>query len=192
MASWFINLGFSPTYDYPYRGRPYRSHPRDPDANGAVVNETLSGYVVYGADTLDGILRFEKKTVLLATTDSGQNESHKFKLKKKELIYISATNEDKKQLTLVRLKDEPKKLHRLIHEGRLSIYDTRRDFLYKPDDVDIESLTVVYDGHTEKLKGSPGQVMNQLTSLVNSLYGIKLDPSKFTWNELLIYVDKLD
>lgn len=194
---WSLGMGFmySPNYGYyPPVNNSYGSNSYD-NNNGGVVDETLEGYVVYARDTLQGEVTLGHKAIFLEKTDSGHNYDYKFRMNQKQLACVNVTNDDNKQLNLVRLKDDHKHLYRVIHEGRLNIYDEKHDFIYRPDDVDIRSLVVVYNGRTIHLNGSslaPDDIKERLAGLVNAAYEMKLDAAKFRWNELLIYIDKLD
>ncbi len=165
------------------------------NGSGGVVLEKLEGFVVYAFDTLRGSITLDHNSISLEKTDSGRNYDYKFKPKQKHLTCVSVNNEDNKHLELVRIKNDENGLYRIVHEGRLNIYDEKHDFIYQPDDIDIRNLVVVYNGKPIYLKGSSmtvDEIKERLVGLVNSAYESKLNASKINWNELLIYIDKLD
>ena len=179
---------YSPSY-YPGNSPAYANNQNNEQLN----HEPMDGFVVFYNDTLSGAVTVAKRSISLETTDSGRNYDYKFHQKDQGVQYVTVYNEDDKQLSLVRLKDEPKKLWRVIHTGKLNIYDDRRGFIYKPGDIDVKSLTVSYNGETASLhSNSVNDTKEWLTEYVNRAYGSSLDPKKFNWNELLIYIDKLD
>ena len=131
--------------------------------------------------------------ILVETADTARGYDYKFRIKKPGLDYVTVYNDDNKQINLVRLKDEPKTLYRVIHEGKLNIYDERHDFIYRPEDVDARTLIVVYNGEIVHLHGhSLEREKERLAAFVNKAYGTDLDPQKYNWKQLLIYIDKLD
>ena len=188
-----MGIAYTPNYSYypPVYNDGYGSS--SDNYSGGVVEDQVNGYVVYAMDTLRGLVTLGHKTISLENRDSGRNYDYKFRINQKQLTAVWATNDERKQLDLVRLKNDHKQLWRLIHEGKLNIYDTRHDFIYRPDDIDIRSLAIVYNGKTIKLEAySPTEAKERLTGLVNTAYEVKLDAGKYSWNELLIYIDKLD
>ncbi len=187
-----MRIGFTPNYGYgPTAGYHYnRTNPHN--NTGGTVEDNLEGYVVYAQDTLRGHITFNKKAIYLQKTDSGTNYDYKFKPGQSMLTAVWVVNEDNKQLDLVRLKEKPKKLWRLIHEGKLNLYDRRRDFIYQTEDIDINNLLAVSNGNEIDLSSTTDEAKESLTALINTTYGTNLDATRITWKELLIYIDKLD
>jgi len=184
-SSWSLGMGYmyAPSYNY---GTPNNNY--NPGGE-----EPLDGYVVFEHDTISGDIIIKQNAILLSAADSTKGYDYVFKIKKPGLTCVTAFNDDNKALNLVRLKDNPKKLWRIVHEGVLMIYDGRHDFIYRPEDVDLRTLMVVYNTQEQSINSpSPGKTKDWLTGLVNQIYGQKLNPKDFTWSELLIYIDKLD
>ena len=187
-------LGFSMMYspNYPYS----TSGPSNSDDQGYSDNymeDDLEGFVVYAHDTLSGAVTLRTNTVYLATTDSGRKYDYTFRARDKELAYVSAFNSEDKQVKLVRLDKNSRKLWRVVHEGKLNLYDDDHRFIYRPEDIDKMSLVAEFNGETKSLKSFSGtKSKEQLAEYMNAAYGLHLDPKNFTWNQLLIYLDKLD
>ena len=78
----------------------------------------------------------------------------------------------------------------MVHEGKLNLYDYSHGFIYRPGDIDRMSLMAAFNGDTKTFYSVKNK--EQLIDYVNQAYGLQLDPKNFTWNQLLIYVDKLD
>ena len=188
---------------YPYFGMwsvgygmlytPHYNNTAPVNNSGQAEEVTMDGYAVYEHDTIQGRVTLTPRMVLVAAKDSSNNYNYRFKLKKEGLESVTLYNNDNKELSLIRLQDEPKKLWRVVHEGKLNLYDDRRGFIYSPDDIDRHSLKVVWNGSAASLGyHSETDTKERLTQYVNKAYGLNLKPSDFTWKELLIYIDKLD
>jgi len=200
----YYYYGYAPFYNYPYFGMwsfgmgityspSYSTAPPPSNNYGPQSNEPLDGYVVFEHDTLSGDITIRPNSISLVTADSVRGYDYVFKIKKPGLTCVTAYNEDDKQLNLVRLQSDPKKLWRVVHTGKLSLYDERHGFIYRPEDVDVKSLTVVYEGHEESLNSSSAnETKNWLTDYVNKAYGLNLNAKDYNWNSLLIYIDRLD
>jgi len=82
---------------------------------------------------------------------------------------------------------------RVIHEGKLNIYDDRVQYIYKPSDIDKNLIMVSYDGVVDDLSSFfTENTKRDLIGYVNDIYGLHLNPKKLTWQELLVKVDMLD
>ncbi len=202
MWSFGTSFFYSPHYGYGgmgYGGGGYGGGSSDNNNYSENSNELegfeMQGFVVYEHDTIPGIVTLEKNKVEIDNVDSGKHYDYSFKMKKAGLTYITVYESDSSnnQLNLVRLPGDKKNLWRVVHEGKLNIYDKRRGFLYAPDDVDMKSIKVEYNGQSEALyTHSVSDAKRKLTEYVNRAYGSNLEPNKFSWKELLIYIDKLD
>jgi hypothetical protein len=187
---WYFgaNYGYAPHY--------YSQTPSNyENGNNELYNDgPMEGFVVYEHDTITGDITMTKNAVSLETSDSGKNYDYKFRLKQKGLQYVTVYNnsDSNSQLNLVRLKDD-KRLLRIVHEGKLNIYDTRHGFIHTPEDIDVNTIMIVYNGQQESIHSSSVEKTKEwLTEYVNKAYNLQLQPRNFTWKELLIYIDKLD
>jgi len=183
----YFGFMYSPSY-YPVSS-PYYSENNE----SQISRQPMDGFVVFYNDTLSGAVTVAKRAISMETRDSGKDYDYRFHEKDPGLQYVTVYNDDDKQMNLVRLKGDTKKLWRVIHTGKLNIYDGRRGFIYKPEDVELKTLTVYYNGEISSLNSSSVKKAKEwLTNYVNRAYGLSLDPRDFSWKELLIYVDKLD
>ncbi len=186
---WSFGANFMYTPHY-YGNNPYNS----PNNTQDDVVEPAAGFVVYEHDTISGNVTLKNNVVSLHAQDSARAYDYTFRTKKRGLQYVTVygNTDSSNQLNLQRLSGN-KKLMRVLHVGKLNIYDERYGFLYAPEDVDITSLTVVYNGQEDALNSSSKpKTKVWLTDWVNKVYGLELNPKDFTWRELLLYVDKLD
>jgi len=188
MWSLAFNMMYSPSY--PYMAG---SSGNNDDYSNNNLEDDLEGYAVYAHDTISGTLTLKPNAILLATSDSGKDYDYTFKIRDKELEYVTAFNSEDKQVKLVRLEKNRKKLWRVVHEGKLNLYDDDHGFIYRPEDIDKMFLVARFNGTTKTLNSFYGvKSKEQLTEYVNEAYGLHLDPKNFSWNQLLIYLDKLD
>ena len=189
MYSFGFGYMYAPNYYYPASSPNYANSSNEDQLS----RQPMDGFVVFYNDTLSGAVTVGSRAISMETTDSGKDYDYRFHEKDPGLQYVTVYNEDDKQLNLVRLKGDTKKLWRVIHTGKLNIYDSRRGFIYKPEDIDLKSLTISYNGEVSSLHSSSVSATKEwLTQYINQAYNLNLDPKKFSWNELLIYVDKLD
>ena len=84
------------------------------------------------------------------------------------------------------------KISRIIHCGKLSIYDDHYNFL-TPANVHRAKMTAEYNGQVKAQKSFlESESKQQLVESINSAYGLQLDAKDFTWSQLLSYLDSLD
>lgn len=151
------------------------------------------GYIVYKDDTIKGLIMMGQNEVYLEhPISAGYSTFYSLRLKERELKTIMMYNADKKPLCLTRIKDGDKKMMRLIHEGKLNVYDDRVGYIYKPSDIDPFYIVVEHNGEVENLGsfGSEG-TRKDLIAYINDIYGMQL-PYKTGWDVLLRTMDGLD
>lgn len=185
---------FTPNYGYasPNPGG-YDDNNGGPGNTPGITGLPENGYAVYAHDTIKGLVTVHPKNISVEATDSGKNYDYKFKVKDEELAIVTLFNEDNKELDLVKLSISQKKLWRVIHTGTLNLYDDHADFIYSPSDIAINHLVVNYNGSTYSLvSANSNEAKERLTEFVNRAYGKNLRARAFSWNELLVYIDKLD
>jgi len=155
--------------------------------------EEMKGYAVYENDTLKGAITIKGRTVSVKTADGQRDYDYTFRPNKKGLQYVEGYNNDSVELNLVRLKENDKKLWRVIHTGKLNVYDGGTGFIYRPEDVDASTILVVYNGEEISLHSHNRDVTKQrLTAFINKAYGTDVNPNNMSWKSLLIYLDKKD
>jgi len=207
---YYGSYGYAPFYDLyfsmwsfgaNFMYTPHYSSPATSDYNNGETgynaddnNESMRGFAVFERDTISGEITIAKNAVSLETADTARGYDYKFKMKQQGLQYVSVydNNDTNNQLNLVRLKND-KELLREVHVGKLNVYDGRHGFIYRPEDIDVSTLVVVYKGKEDAIHSSSvGKTKQWLTDYVNKAYNLQLKPNDFTWKELLIYIDKLD
>lgn len=161
----------------------------DSDAFRDLRKKICVGYLVYKGDTLDGVITCADNTVSLKT-DVSQDSTYMFDMSDTGLTTVSIS-ENKQTLIMVRLGN--KKLYRVFHYGKLTVYDSWYSFNYGSVKFFNKESKVAYDGRTEKLNTFwTTSVKRKLISYVNKVYGSDIKPSAYNRKELLAYVTKLD
>ncbi len=152
------------------------------------------GYLVYKKDTIWGVVTLSKEAVSLEKKlDQKHNFLCSYNLKDLNLKTVVMYNSDNKALCLTRVTKNDKKMMRLIHEGKLNIYDGRTDYVYTPGDIDKNLIKISYDNVVEDLSSFLTEnTKRDLILFVNDIYGTKLDAKTISWRDLLVKVDLLD
>ena len=166
----------------------------DWDKRLATVTKRTDGYVVYKNDTLRGLIVLTDAEVQVEQPiDEQYSTFYLFHLKNTDLKTIMMYNTDKKPLCLSRVTPKDKRMLRVVHSGKLNIYDDRIAFVYAPSDIDKNYIIISYDGVVDDLSSFLTEnTKRDLIGYVNDVYGIKIDPKTINWQELLTKVDMLD
>lgn len=152
------------------------------------------GYVVYNSDTIRGVISFTKFDVFIEQPINKEfSYYYQFNTRNLHLKAVTTYNVDNKPLYLVRVSPRSHKLFRLVHEGKLSIYDDRFSYIYDPGQVDKNLIVITYKGHVKEL-GSffTTSTKRNLIDHVNDVYGLDLEPWNISWKELLLTLDGLE
>lgn len=152
------------------------------------------GYIVFKGDTLHGIVQLSKTTLYFEQYQPhDQVKPYEIKLKNPDLQTIMVYNYDNKALCITKVQHDDKKMRRVIHKGKLNIYDDWMKYIYNPSDIDPYLLVVEYDGVVDELGTfTKGTMMRDLVAYVNDIYGLKLDARTMTWSKLMRQIDELD
>ena len=150
-------------------------------------NASFDGYLVYDKDTLSGILTVTNRSVTLEQPVDAQKEySYNAALSDKYLKEI-ALFKGSKELYMTRLADDDKRLWRIVHTGKLNIYDDMYSFL-NVGNIDTKHLRVSFAAQPAAAIKNKAQFINAL----NKAYGISLKNKDYSWKSLFNYIDRLD
>lgn len=176
-----------------YWNRPHTDY-RNGHRQMTTIYKQLDGYVVYKGDTLHGMMQLTKTTVYFEQYQRHDEvKPYVIKIKDTALHTIMVYNYDMKPLCITRVKPDDKKMHRVIHTGKLNIYDDWMKYIYKPSDIDPYLLVVEYNGEVDELGSfTKGTTMRDLVAYVNDIYSLKLDARNMTWAQLMRKIDELD
>ena len=116
------------------------------------TSRKANGYIVYRKDTIKGLIMLSLNGVYLDhTQNNGTGKFYDLKFKDRNLKTVMMYNADNKPLCLTRVQESDKKLMRLLHEGKLTVYDDWVGYVYTTEDVDPFLLVVSHNGEVETL-----------------------------------------
>ena len=163
--------------------------------NGLVsITKRCEGFVVYRGDTLHGLIILTVNEVMVEQPVGDElSNYHTFKLKNTDLETIMMYNFDKKPLCITRVSRNDKRMLRLVHCGKLNIYDDRIAYIYEPKDIDKNYIIISSEGVVDDLSSFLTEnTKRDLIGYVNDIYGLKIEPKTISWQDLLKKVDMLD
>jgi hypothetical protein len=139
---------------------------------------SFDGYIVFESDTIPGIVTITQNQVSLDTKKEGNKRRFYLADLKDPQLTAIAVFKGPKELHLVRLLPNDKHLYRLVHKGRLMLYDRSYNFL-TTENIKFPLLAVTKKG-LEKIKGK-----NELAEALYETYGLEIDNSKTSKEELI-------
>jgi len=146
------------------------------------------GYVVYMNDTVKGNVSVKDEKVKV---DIGLI-TKQYKMSDKGLQSIYLNNNDQ-VLFMTHLDNKGKKFYRLLHMGKLSLYDDRYDFSYKLRGIDVGDMMLAYSGKVEPLDPFPAlRSKKRLVASINKVYGMNLDYKEMKWEDVVACIHNLD
>ncbi len=144
---------------------------------------SFDGYIVYNSDTIPGIVTITQNQVSLDTKEYGNRKIfYQADLKNPKLTAITVFK-GPKELHLVRLFTNDKHLYRMVHKGKLMLYDRSYNFL-TTENIN-NSLLAVREKGIQKIKGKI-----ELAKTVNETYGLQIDVSKTSKKELIRIINR--
>jgi len=140
--------------------------------------------VIYNQDTINGSVQYKNKHFFVVSSDTSLKiDPDDLGLKSLTVHKLDTT------LMLVRLTPKDRQLYRVIHSGKLDVYDTRSDF--NRDARHINFLTIAQNGKVLPMGGFKSQ-RRWLAIYINQTYGALLSPKEASWEELLAYLNRMD
>ena len=171
-----------------YAGHHGRGH--DTDALVGLRKRIYSGYVVYGSDTLTGMIICTDNTISLKTS-ALQDSTVMYSIRDTNL-YNAVLTDNGQTVELTRLEDH--KLYRVLHAGKLSIYDNYFSMdRYSKKFFGADSRTRRLDNRSEELNSFwTTSVKKKLVNRINEVYGLALNPKDYHKKQLLNLIGTLD
>jgi hypothetical protein len=167
---------------------------REEETQRNLDNVLPDGYVVYKNDTIRGYIMVDKKDIYIKQFGGfGHDVERTFSTTNTDVTCVMLYNAEDKMMALVRLNAADRKLWRIVHEGKVNLYDDRIGFIYEPNDIDKDNLTIVCGGEVEHMKTFFGfDVKQSLIDDINHEYGAALNGKTSTWSQTLEFLDKQD
>ena len=159
--------------------------------DNSALNASLDGYVVYNNDTLTGIVTITHEAILLEQPiDSARGYAYTFSYKDDALKTV-VVFDGLKRLCLTRPQENGKELLRLLHTGKLNMYDDIYSFP-TVENIDKTRIKIGYNGKLKSLGAAVKDGRSPLVKAVNKAYGLKLQTADMNWYNLLLYINKLN
>jgi hypothetical protein len=149
---------------------------------------TFDGYVVYGHDTLTGMVTMDRKSVFFKPYTYANHSIGNYQLNDPLLLKI-AVFYGSTSLYFERISGY-EKLQRVIHTGKLSIYDGKFDFLAARN-INRSAIVVATSTEPAAVRLSGNAPKQALVDKVNAVYGLNIRSQDYNWTQLLAFVDNL-
>lgn len=145
---------------------------------------SFDGRIVYGADTMYGIVTIINKRVSIEHIHIKNKRTSSYTLADARLKAITLYK-GPKELHLERLSPQDKHLSRLVHAGTLTVYDHSYSFL-TADNVGHHLIMTTAGGYGD-IKNS-----DELVAAMNREYGLRLHAGQSSHRDLTILLNRLN
>lgn len=147
---------------------------------------SFDGYVVYQGDTLFGIVTITKHDVGIEHQSiTGGTRSTSYELMDKHLSAITVYK-GLKELNLVRVHPSDKRLSRVVHSGKLTMYDHKFSFLTARN-ISSRLQVVPVAGMPVKTKNT-----ETLITMVNTAYNLDIKKDEWENAKLFTVINRLN
>jgi hypothetical protein len=149
----------------------------------------FSGFLVFDNDTFEGKISYDAKDFVMPC----QKDSFDyFDVDDTHLKYVFLDAGDSiHKITLERLGNN--KIYRLLHNGKLQIFDTYYTFDYHSKEIFKKDMAMMYKGKMETIDPMPIEdCKRKLVSFINKIYGLHIKPEDYDENGLLLFIQKLN
>ncbi|GAA4468733.1 hypothetical protein GCM10023093_26920 [Nemorincola caseinilytica] len=145
---------------------------------------SFDGRIVYGTDTLYGIITITHSDVSVEHAHIKNTRSTRYALTDTQLHAITVYKSHK-ELHMVRLCATDKHLSRLVHAGRLTLYDRSYDFLTAGNV--RKRITVITPAGMATINNT-----EELAAAINERYALRLAAGELSRKELITLLNRLD
>lgn len=167
------------------------THGSSEDPFRELYKRTYDGYIVYNGDTLAGDINLVKGLLVLNNGTTGTAFDNY--MLGDSLLTVIVLRNDQALLSMERLPGADKNFYRLVHSGRLNLYDDKLSFKYDANNVDLSEMRVAYDGKVQEMNTFWTTFpKKRLVYFVNTVYGTALDSKNYSKASLLDYVATLN
>lgn len=150
------------------------------------------GYIVYSGDTLRGYLLFDEHSLKYQSIkDSSTNDFTVYKYNDLNLTAAVTNNKVGSWLYWIRVEPTSKRMYRLIHSGKLTVYDDKLEFINNPKDISTSYLVIKYNNTVDKLTNILTN-RQEFVDYVNQVYHTKWVPQNMEWTDMWMQLDGMD
>lgn len=144
------------------------------------------GVATYDNKTMPYAIQYQANKLILTDSNDNHLKVSPGNLKLQRLTIYNANT----ALSLVRLQPDNPALYRVVHTGKLSIYDNALSYACNANSIRVGSIQLVYDGRVKPLHAFFNG-RKRLVSYINKVYGTQLDYKNYTWDSLIAYIDRM-
>ena len=153
----------------------------------SIKNTSLDGYIVYDQDTISGIVTLDHHSVYLEQPINEKKEYSYHALMNDKYLKSIALFRGSEELYLTHIPGDHKKMWRVLHSGKLMVYDDNYAFSASKN-IDHNNMRILLPGHANYLDI---ESKKQFIWCINKAYGLHLKSKDFTWRRLFDYMDTL-
>ncbi len=149
----------------------------------------FTGYLVYDKDTFEGKISYDAMDFVMPCK---KDSTDYFDIEDPSLKYVFLDAGDSiHKIVLERLDNN--KMYRLLHNGKLMIFDTYYNFDYHSKEIFKKDMAIIYDGKMEKINDKAIEdCKSRLIFCINKVYGLNIKPGDYDENGLLLFIQKLN
>jgi hypothetical protein len=182
------NNYYSDAYLIDYFYDDYLTYADISDVTNTAEFVSLDGYLVYDKDTSAGIITMNNNSVSLEQPAGNNREYGSTAFFNDPYLKGVTLYKGNRTLYLARLSDKERQLWRVVHNGKMKVYDDTYSFLAFGN--------INYAGMRVRLPGERTYVdINSKKHLIwcmNKVYGLDLKAKDQTWQSLIQIIDNLD
>ncbi|MES2704156.1 MAG: hypothetical protein V4649_16060 [Bacteroidota bacterium] len=145
-------------------------------------NNAWGGYMIYKGDKLEGNVILTRSAVLVKGSDGNVQGAKTDDLNVEEIAFFKKSE----QLVIKRHAEDKSQLWRVIHSGKLGVYDDKYEFVAF-DNINTDHLRITYNGTFADISSK-----EQLVAAINAAYGRDIQAGDYSWAQLLGLLDTLD
>ncbi len=177
--------------------RPVRNntkHALEPIKPNTESNIQGDGYLIYKNTMIRGKITLGKNFINLERKiNDTENFVTNMYLTDTALKLVTIYKPGKTPLCLNRIRNTDKAMMRLVHEGKVNIFDDRILSFYATANVDKNKIVITMKDVPEDLSSTlPDRTKSKLIERINKAYALNYDANDMAWATLLQKIEGLD
>ncbi len=176
-------------------GKPDKTKPAlEPIKLSSGNNIQGDGYLVYKNTMIRGKVTLGKNFINLERkVNDSENFVTNMYLTDTALKLVTIYKPGKSPLCLNRVRPNDKSMMRLVHEGKMNIFDDKISSFYDAGNVDKNVIVVTINEVPEDLSSTvPDRTKTKLIERINTTYTMALDAKNMQWPALLKKIERLE